>query len=281
MIRDFSIEDTEKLYVFIKKMDPGYEMDGVLNIEENARKFIVYVLEKNIVGLAYATKSINDANELEMEISIYVEPQKRMSGIGTALFKKIESYLVDLEPDILSTYVRVDINDSGEFFNKMGFHKWWGSPELIYKGNTFTNVDIDLITYDDEHFEQFVKVVQESYYELHKTNDLKPYLVSPDMVSTYKLNHKENVYVALKNEQIVASVTIGKGTIDNLMVSPAYQGMGYGKEALQFGMNELLNRGFHEIRICYMEGNTAAEKLYLALGFKPLKNTHVYRKLIN
>ena len=78
----------------------------------------------------------------------------------------------------------------------------------------------------------------------------------------------------------MASVTVGEGTIDNLMVSPGYQGRGYGKKALQFGINKMITQGYDEIRICYMEGNTSAEKIYSNLGFKPLQNTHVYRKFI-
>ena len=132
--------------------------------------------------------------------------------------------------------------------------------------------------YEDTYFEQYIKVVQESYYELHKTNDLKPYIATKDIVLKYKLNNKENVFIALENDQIVASVTIGKGTIDNLMVSPDFQGKGYGKQALQFGVNKLLNQGYDVVHICYMEGNTSAEKLYSSLGFKHLQTTHVYRK---
>lgn len=84
----------------------------------------------------------------------------------------------------------------------------------------------------------------------------------------------------LKNEQIVASVTTGEGILDNLMVVPSYQGNGYGRKALQFGMNEMLEEGYEEIRICFLEGNESAERLYTSLGFKPLHNTQVYRKFL-
>jgi ribosomal protein S18 acetylase RimI-like enzyme len=78
----------------------------------------------------------------------------------------------------------------------------------------------------------------------------------------------------------MASVTIGEGTIDNLMVSQAFQGRGYGTQALQFGVNKMLKQGYDKIRICYMEGNAYAENLYYSLGFKFLQNTHVYRKFL-
>lgn len=84
----------------------------------------------------------------------------------------------------------------------------------------------------------------------------------------------------LNGDEIVASVTTGDGEIDNLMVNPAYQGKGYGRKAMQFAMNKMLDAGYEKIHICYMEGNDSAEKLYYSLGFKPLQRTHVYRKIL-
>lgn len=279
VIRDFRTSDTEELYNLKNNIDTGYEIDDIKDIPENSPKFIVYEHE-NIKVLAYATISANDEGEIEAQIRLYVEPQSRLKGIGTDLYNELVANLIELNPDLISAYMRVDIENPSSFCNKLGFNKWWGSPELLYKGNNFPDVDLEFVRYEDKYFEQYVKVVQESYYDLHKTNDLKPYTVSVETVSKYKLSNKQNVYLALENDQIMASVTIGDGTIDNLMVSPNYQGKGYGKKALQFGMNEMISQGYDEIRICYMEGNTYAEKLYYSLGFKPLQNTHVYRKLI-
>jgi len=277
MIRDFRQEDTEQLDNLIKNIDTGYEIDNSIYIQENAPKILVH--EQDMIrGFAYATVTTNDANEREIHIRLYVEPQSRSIGIGTALYNELERYLIGLDADLLTAYIRDDCNKSSSFCYKMGFEKWWGSPELLYSGANFPDVDLNLIKYEDTYFEQYVKVVQESYYELQKANDLKPHITTKDIVLKYKLNNKENVFIALENEQLVASVTIGKGTIDNLMVSPDFQGKGYGKQALRFGVNELLKQGYNEVRICYMEGNTSAEKIYFSLGFKHLHTTHVYRK---
>ncbi len=278
-IRSFRMEDIEEVINLINNVDTGYEIDDVKVIQTNAVKFIVYE-EEYIKGLAYATVNTNDANQKEAQIKLYVEPKSRTNGIGSDLFTELKTFLTGLNLDVLSAYMRVDIKDPGSFCEKMGFQKWWGSPELKLVGPIFHDVDIEFVEYDDKYFEQYVKVVQEAYYEIHKKNDLKPYLASADSVTKYKLNNKMNVFLALKNDQIMASVTVGDGTIDNLMVSSEYQGRGYGKKALQFGINKMLNHGYDEIRICYMEGNSNAEKLYYSLGFKFLQNTHVYRKVL-
>lgn len=277
MIREFRQEDTEQIDHLIKHIDTGYEIDNSIYIQTNALKILIHE-QDTIRGLAYATVSTNDANEQEIQIRLYVEPQYRNKGIGTALYNELESYLNGLEANLLTAYIRADCSYPSSFCHKMGFEKWWVSPELLYTGDSYPEVDLKFEKYEDTYFEQYVKVVQESYYELQKANDLKPYIATKDIVLKYKLNNKENVFIALENEQIVASVTIGKGTIDNLMVSPDFQGKGYGKQALQFGVNELLNKGYDEVYICYMEGNTSAEKLYFSLGFEHLHTTHVFRK---
>lgn len=279
VIRDFKAGGTEELFHLINNIDTGYDIDNIKDLEKNATKFIVYEDDK-ISGLAYATISTNDANEQEAQVKIYVEPQSRRKGIGKALYNKLEAYLTELKPDLISAYIRVDIQNPSPFCNKIGFHKWWGSPELYYIGEPFPENDVEFSVYDDKYFKQFVKVNQECYYPLQKSNDLKPYIGTEEIIKEYKLNNKENVYLALDNDEIMASVTIGNGEIDNLIVSPKYQGKGYGKKALQFGMNQLLKKGHKEIRICFMENNTIAENLYYSLGYKFLQNTHVYRKFL-
>jgi ribosomal protein S18 acetylase RimI-like enzyme len=280
VIRDFLVKDTIEINDLIKNVDTGYEVDDVKDIQSSSDKFIVYELE-HIKGFAYVTMITNDANEKEAQIKLYVEPRSRLQGIGRALYHRLEDFLTEREPDLLSAYIRVDIENPSLFCEKIGFHKWWGSPELLFKGYQFPQVGLEFVAYEDKYFDQYVKVVQEAYYEIHKSNDLKPYLATAESVGKYQLNNKEQVYLALENDRIIASVTIGEGTIDNLMVPSEYQGQGYGRKALQFAMNKLFDQGFEEIRICYMEGNDSAEKLYESLGFRPLQMTHVYRKFIN
>lgn len=279
MIRDFHPKDKDQIIFLKNTIDNGYQLEDISYIQSNATTFIVYEQEL-IKGFAYATMTANDAGDLEAQIRLYVEPNSRKKGVGLALYNELETLLVALKPDVLSAYIRVDIINPASFCNKMGFNKWWGSPELLYTGESFPDSELEFCIYEDKYFERYVKVVQESYYELHKNNDLKPYIASKEIITKYKLNNKKNVYLALQDEQIMVSVTIGDGTIENLMVSPSYQGKGYGKKALQFGINKLISQGYDTIRICYMEGNTPAEKLYTSLGFKPLQNTHVYRKFL-
>ncbi|MBJ8029668.1 GNAT family N-acetyltransferase [Bacillus cereus group sp. N21] len=272
-------EDKVSILNLIKSMGIEEEVGSLDDIVLNSMQFLLYE-QNGIEGFSYSSVYANSAGESIAQISVYVEPDSRLKGIGSTLYKAMEEVISKTKPDFVCTYMRVESENPIGFAKKMGFEKWWGSLESVYKGGTFPKADIELIKYEDRFFDQFVKMVQECYYELHEKNGIKPYLAPEDGVKKYKLNNKNNVYLVLENEQIVASVTTGEGILDNLMVVPSYQGNGYGRKALQFGMNEMLEEGYEEIRICFLEGNESAERLYTSLGFKPLHNTQVYRKFL-
>ncbi|MED1412318.1 MULTISPECIES: GNAT family N-acetyltransferase [Bacillus] len=278
MIRVYSeSEDRISILNLIKNMGIEEEIGSLDDIVLNSTHFLLYN-QNGIEGFAYSSFYTNSNGESIVQISVYVEPGSRLKGIGSALYKAIEECTSEMKPDFVCTYMKIESENCIGFAKKMGFERWWGSLELIYKGGSFPETDITFIKYEDRFFNQFVKMVQECYYELHEMNDMKPYLAPEDSIKKYKLSNESNVYMVLKNEQLVASVTVGEGTIENLMVAPSHQGNGYGREALQFGMNKLLEGGYEDIRLCYIEGNESAERLYNSVGFKPLHHTQVFRK---
>lgn len=71
---------------------------------------------------------------------------------------------------------------------------------------------------------------------------------------------------------------LSNGYIDNVMVSPQYQGKGYGKKTTQFAINKALSKDFKPIYLCYLDENEKADRLYKSLGFQTMQIVHVYRK---
>lgn len=280
MIRTYSEkEDRTGILDLIKGMGIEGKIGSLDDIVSNATHFLLYI-QNGVKGFAYSSFYTNSAEESIAQISVYVAPDSRLRGTGSALYKKIEELTSKIKPDFVCTYMRTELESSVGFAKKMGFERWWGSLELIYKGGSFPKTDMTFIKYEDRFFDQFVTMVQECYYELHERNDMKPYLASKDSIKKYKLNNESNVYIALESEQLVASVTVGEGTIENVMVVRTHQGNGYGRKALQFGVNKLLEEGYEDIRLCYIEGNESAKRLYNSIGFKPLYHTQVYRKFL-
>ncbi|WP_409254108.1 GNAT family N-acetyltransferase [Bacillus sp. SCS-153A] len=281
MIKHYTPSDFSAVDEFFSTIDTGYKVINIEEIERDAGFFILYV-EGEVKGAAYAVLSVNESGEKQADLTIYVKPSYRNKGIGTELFRELSAYAERENQDVLTYHLQVDNGMSpSSFCRKNGLKKWWGSAGLFYKGSSLPEPEAEFELYNDKHFDQFVKVVQDCYYHIQKSNDLKPYLASPESVRTYQLRDPENVYVLMDGNQIMASVSIGKGEVVNLMVSPYYQGRGLGRQALQFAVNSMLEQGYEEIRISYMDNNTAAENLYYSTGFKFLQHTEVYRKYIN
>lgn len=54
-----------------------------------------------------------------------------------------------------------------------------------------------------------------------------------------------------------------------LLIDERYQGRGYGKEACELVLDKMRQDGkFKKVVLCYIEGNTVAEKMYESLGFR-------------
>lgn len=278
MIRDFMLEDLEELSKLIIRSDILDEIDIPKDISSQAKKFVIYD-ENPIKGFAYAI--LQSEKDKEWNIQVYVDIKERRKGIGTALYSEILEFLKNEEPEILVTEFRVDINDSTPFFLKHGFKKWYGCPNLTYTGSYQPDIDISFVNYEDKYYENYAKVRQECFYELRKNNDFKPYLIPLSEEDRARfLKDKDFVYIALANDEILASVIVKDGYLDNVIVSPKYQGMGYGKKLVQFAINKALSQGMNPVNLLYIEGNEKAAGLYKSLGFETKQIIDVHRKFL-
>lgn len=93
------------------------------------------------------------------QIKLYVDSSSRRQGIGKSLYDHLVFTLKELKSDILTSYIKVDIENPRSFCDKLGFHKWWGSPKLYYKEPSFPEVDLEFSQYVDKYFNHYVKMV--------------------------------------------------------------------------------------------------------------------------
>ncbi|MBU3144065.1 GNAT family N-acetyltransferase [Clostridium sp. CF012] len=92
------------------------------------------------------------------------------------------------------------------------------------------------------------------------------------------MKSKDFIYVSFENEQLVASIFVEDVNLDFIMVTPSYQGKGYGKKATQFAINKALSQGAKLIQLGVLEWNTKAIALYESLGFEIVQTIHFYRQ---
>jgi ribosomal protein S18 acetylase RimI-like enzyme len=276
VIRNFKVEDTEKLIEFIKNENIA-DGDNILsNIESDDKKLIVYD-EAGIRGFAYM--NVCNKETKRYDVNLYVEAQSRKKGIGTALYNEISKYLNEVKPNLLVTEFSMDKDNPTYFYKKLGYKKWFGCNELYYRGIIQPNVDIEFVPYEDKHYDQYIKLIQDCFYELRKENDIQPYSIpASHQDRENKFKNKDFIYVSFENEQLVASIFVEDGNLDFIMVTPAYQGKGYGKKATQFGINKALSQDAKLIQLGALEWNTKAVALYESLGFEIVQTVHFYRQ---
>lgn len=280
MIREFNIDDLEGVNNLINRGDIIDKIDVIKDVKRRAEKFLIY-REEEIKGFAYMIKSMDEENQWNIEI--YVDIEERRKGIGTKLYNELFNYLEDENLRCLVAEFRVDINDSTGFYEKLGYKKWYRCPNLIYRGKEKFDLDIDFVFYEDKYYDQYLKCTQECFYELRRNNDFKPYLVPKNEEERHRLmENKDSIYLTLNNnEEIISTVTVKDGYIDNVMVSQKYQGKGYGKKIAQLAINRALDEGIEPIYLCYVDGNEKANNLYKSLGFEILQIIDIYRKYMN
>lgn len=276
MIRKFKAEDLDRLVEITKKGCIEEESDIVSYFKDDNNKSIVYE-DDQIKG--FASCEIWDEETKIINVHLYVEPEERRKGIGTALYKGIEKYIQEIKPNIIGTDFIVNKEDISPFYKKLGFKKWFGCHEMIYKGTCEPELDVKFIPYEDKYYEQYKKCRQDCFYELRKENDMQPYRCEYGEGNREEtLKKKDCIYILIDKEELIASVMIENGYLDHIIVSPAHQGKGYGRKTTQFAINKALSQGNNLIKLTVIEWNTKAINLYKSLGFEIAETTHVYRQ---
>ncbi|WP_242224936.1 GNAT family N-acetyltransferase [Bacillus cereus group sp. BfR-BA-01380] len=276
MIRECKFEDLEQLMQMSSMEVIDVDLNHMMNIYKKVKHFLVWD-ELGVKGFAFVI--MRNEEKREWDIQVYVDPRERGKGVGTLLHQEIYRLVESENPSILVTEVRVDIENPASFYERLGYKKWFGSPSMCYTGGVQSEVDIEFIPYEGKFYEQYAECRAECFYEIAVKNDFKPYVI-PLSEKDKKMLSNKPIYVTLHNEELVGAITVEDGYLDHIMVSPSYQGKGYGKKITQFGINKALSKGATSIQLCYIEGNSKAGNLYKSLGFETVQVMHVYRKFM-
>ena len=279
MIREFRNEDYEQLTKIVKKGLLLVGHDNIDFIVFDSNKLVVY--EDNDSGLlGFSSIKIWGNDKKNGEVFTYVIPGSRRQGIGTQLYDETMRYAHELKLNFVDIAFRHDKDDATPFYRKLGYEKWYGLHDMHYCGSAQPVTDMNLISYENKYFEPYAEGMSSSFYEMRRIHDFRPHLCCA--LSKEKreelLNNKDNIFMLLVNGMLTASVKVNNnGSLGDVFVLPLYQGKGYGRIIMQFGINEALHRGMKEITLDVVEWNARALKLYLSLGFEIIQTTHYYR----
>ena len=276
MIRKLTSDDLKNLTNLVNA-DPLLHSEEVLDDVTTNDNVWVYD-EGRISGFAYMLLAAEETRHFR--VHMYVAPAGRRRGIGTQLWRVASRSLEKEKPNLISTHFAVDNGDPSAFYRKQGFKKWYGCVNLKYQGGLQPDVDTTFVQYNDEkHFHQYAHIRQQSFYEMHRDNDIKPYLTPVDETTREFIKRQaDRTYLAMDGEHIMAAIAFSGDCLEFLVVSPDYQGRGLGRKAVQFAINSLLRQGASSVSVTSVIGNDRAEALYRSIGFETVTTYYVYRQ---
>ena len=281
VIRAFSNNDLNSLITLLQQ---GY----IISTEEATTEFVgenrkIYIYEDDVIkGFALVTM---DSESIKFcRIRIYVGKPFRRGGIGRQLYEEAFNYAKnELGAKTIAVGFTVGKDDPTPFFRNLNYEKWFIYHDMKYSGGPQPDHGLNFINYEDNYFEKYITLEGEAFYNLRRANDIKPYNCSnfSDNSRNYCLNNKEHIYLHLDDEdEIISTIFVKNGVLDQIMVSKKYEGQGYGCKTTQFGINKALSEGSKNIELCALDWNKRAIYIYEALGFKVVQTFHNYRRFL-
>lgn len=141
--------------------------------------------------------------------------------------------------------------------------------EMRFEKKAVSSPEIDCIPFDDEVFEKYQEQYKEAYNAafrpMREALGIKPY----DWFSEGGAVLKENpdIYLFIDEGELIGSVGCFGNEIDDLFVQSKYQNKGYGRKLLILAMNNIISKGYDDIRLHVAEWNKGAVQMYLREGF--------------
>ena len=125
------------------------------------------------------------------------------------------------------------------------------------------NSTISMTKYSSEYQEAYKELYNSGYHKMREALDIKPYDFIQD--DSFFEEGMENVFLLLKQGEIIGTVALKGDEIDDLIVNGKYQGNGYGKQILLWAIKNIQTAR----PVLYVAGwNEKAIALYKSVGFE-------------
>lgn len=278
MIREFRPTDLDQLTAIIQA---GYRASA-LRIAKyfEAGKTLVFD-DGSIRGFCTLREPRQDHGHTVAGVRIYTEPDRRRTGIASALWGAMLPDIRRSPAELIDTAYRTDNDgDVGAFFARQGFQRWFTNVGLRYEGPRFAEPTIAWRAYEDRYFEDYLRLINVAFEPMRRGNDIEPYVIfSDELIADAGLrkefaDNADNLFVFLDGDRIIGVTEIGvdldgNGFVDAVGVAPAYQGRGIGRQIIKFAVNRLLDRDIRTVLLSTQDRNAAARRLYEGIGFVP------------
>lgn len=237
----------------------------MLNTLDNSPEDIMAVLlDDRLVALA----DVGKPGEQSF-LSVFVDPQFRRQGIGSALVSRVEHELKVCGTRRVLSCFRPENEIARTFARKRGYTPYFSSAKMERASGPFRFEPLPVRQYTDNDYYACQALSARAFHEMRLRVGCFPdsIIVQPSEIDRKaRLEDAENAYVYTDNEEIAACGTLLGNEIVSVSVRTDYQGRGIGKRLVMFLCNEVLIRGYDAVALWCVVGNYARH-IYERLGF--------------
>jgi ribosomal protein S18 acetylase RimI-like enzyme len=279
MIRDYKQSDIEEIIRIytLEYMAMPEEIEAL----KSAPKILVYEDNNRIQGFIHLMMSGSYCC-----IEIGVASDEQILPVGLKLWEKVKAIFAEKSIDFVKTYHVKDNSNWQQLFNTIGFEYWGSVYRLSYNGAKFDEPDICTVKYEDNYYEDKIKLESEAFAVLREENDIKPYnwylSASKESLENNRkatLENREYITIFFENDEMVGASMVKNAEIDLLFVNIKHQRKGYGKKILRYAVNRGLEQDARGVNLNALASNDKALKLYIDAGFR-IVQAQDYRKIL-
>jgi GNAT superfamily N-acetyltransferase len=281
MIRDYKSSDIEeivRLYT-LEYMAMPEEIETL----KAATKILVYEDNGAIQGFIHMMISGSSCT-----IEMGVAGDEQILPLGIKLWNEAKRIFSEKAIRFVKTYHVKDNLKWQQLFNMIGFEYWGSVYRFSYNGSKFDESNICAVKYEDNYYEDEIRLESEAFAVLREQNDIKPYnwylSASKETLENHRksrFKNKEYIYLFFEGGEMIGASMVKNAEVDLLFVNIKYQGKGYGKKILQYTVNRGLEQDAKGVNLNALANNDKALKLYLNTGFQVVQAQDYRRISIN
>lgn len=277
MIRKYKKEDFKSIKNIVKtsgSMNCAWltTEEAIRRDVENSKITFVYD-DGDIKGFTYMDKLDENATYKRVHFYMFIHPDFWWQGIAEKLWEEIKPYVEEVKPDKVTIAFHSHHSELRVLFKSQGYKHSFFSLRMEYDGGKFEEPDLEVRTYSNDDFTDYLRIWSEGFYDLRKEHDMRPYLCYSEQDYTDEklrqniLEGSKGLYTFSKDGQVVG---FGKNCdyLDVVVVDKKKQGKGFGKSIVKSCTNLLIDQGHFPVALYVLDTNIGARKLYENLGFK-------------
>lgn len=204
------------------------------------------------------------------QATLFVSMEDEGADIGSMLLEEYENKLIHNEVVEHTIFTFNESNNALKLLlENHGYRLYFSSYMMERIGPPFSSEPIQVRQYEEKDYLAWDRICELAFFHMRERIGMYPsFFYTPvEWEREQFAKNKENMFVMLIDNQIVAIGKIDGPKICTVAIAIEHQSRGYGRALIKFLVNEILRRGEDKVILEVVKGNFA-KALYEDLGFK-------------